>query len=172
MFYDDYYILGQIIEAANVPTDIENYECGPEEVKFYCLQFDLGTREFRGLYETVGLIIVRSDNNETFFNYEFRKEKTKLLYSLQRWHIQNSFSGTPLNKHKDMIANHKLKGDLSNLFLFLSSVTGRLGNVNKYLNNVSIRPVDITKTEFKQWTESGVNLEPQYLELFGEKNAS
>ena len=46
---------------------------------------------------------------------------------------------------------------------------GRLEDVNKYLNNVSIKPLDITQADFKQWTESGLDLEPQYLELSGEK---
>ena len=46
---------------------------------------------------------------------------------------------------------------------------GRLEDVSKYLNNVSIKTLDITQADFKQWTESGLGLEPQYLELFGEK---
>ena len=71
MYYRDHYIPGQSIEKANVPTDIDNYECGPEEVKIFRTQCDLSTGEYQDLYETIGLIINRGDNNDTFFNYGY-----------------------------------------------------------------------------------------------------
>ena len=33
IIYADHSIIGEIIPAANVPSDVENYECGPEEFK-------------------------------------------------------------------------------------------------------------------------------------------
>ena len=33
IFYSDHFILGQVIPASNVPTDVDSYKCGPGEVK-------------------------------------------------------------------------------------------------------------------------------------------
>lgn len=96
-----------------------------------------------------GLIISTSDNNESFFHYGYKREKSKLLYSAQRRHISNFSSGILFNKHKSVIANGELEEDFSNLFFFLLSVMGRSQDVNKYLNNVSTRAVDITQADFK-----------------------
>ena len=109
MFHQDHYILCQITEAANIPTYIEIYECRPEEVKLFCPKDDSSTGEFLGLYKTIGLIIVRGDHNEAFFDYGYKKEKSKLLYSVQRKHIPNFLSGTLFDKFRDLIANGKLK---------------------------------------------------------------
>ena len=75
-----------IIEAANVPADIGNYKYGPEEVKICQPEYDLSTGKFQGLYKTVGLIIVRGDNDETFFNFGFEKEKYKLIFCAKKKH--------------------------------------------------------------------------------------
>ena len=145
MFCGTHFILGQIIEAANVPVYIDNYKCWPEEVKTYQLQYCLSTGKFQKLYKTIGLIIIRGDDDEMFSNYGYEKQKSKLLYSVQGRCISNSFSRTLFNKHREAIAC----GD-------------------QYLNNVIIRPVDIVQSDFKQWTESGEDFESHYLELFGE----
>ena len=159
MFYRDHFILGRIIGTANIAADIDKYECGPEEIKIYRPQYDLNTGKFRGFHKIVGLIIVRGDDNETFFNYEFGKEKTKLLYSVQRRCIPKSLSGTLFNKNKYAIVNGEMKDEFSKFFFFLSSVTDRSEEVNQYLNNVSIRPVDIVQNNFKQWIDSGKDFE-------------
>ena len=169
MFCGAHFILGQIIEAANVPVYIDNYKCWPEEVKTYQLQYCLSTGKFQKLYKTIGLIIIRGDDDEMFSNYGYEKQKSKLLYSVQRRCISNSFSRTLFNKHREAIACGEMKDKFSKLFFFLSSVTDRSEEVNQYLNNVIIRPVDIVQSDFKQWTESGEDFESHYLELFGEK---
>lgn len=74
MFFDEHFILGQVIEAANVPSDIGSYVYVQDEVKFYRPQCNLSTGKFVGLYETVGLIIVGANNNETFINHGFKKD--------------------------------------------------------------------------------------------------
>ena len=33
IFYSNHFILRQVIPAANVPTDVDSYKCGPDEVK-------------------------------------------------------------------------------------------------------------------------------------------
>ena len=118
MYYADRLISGQVIEAANVTQDIDSYQCAENEVKIYRPKYDISTGQFLGLYETVGLIIVRGDDDEVFFNYGFDKDKSKVLYSYQKGKIINSFSGTTLNCHKDMIESGELESEYSNLFFF------------------------------------------------------
>ena len=79
MYYGDHYIPGQIIEEANVPTDIDNYERGPEEVKIFRTEYGLSTSEYQDLYKTLSLIIIRGDDNDTFFNYGCEREKFLLF---------------------------------------------------------------------------------------------
>ena len=67
------------------------------------------------------------------------------------------------------MVNGGMKYKLSKLFFFLPSVTGRSEEVNQCLNNVSIKPVDIVQSDFKQWIVSGKDSESHYLDLFGEK---
>ena len=74
IFYGDYFFLGQVIQIANVPTNIESYVCGPDEGKKYRPLYDVNTRDFKGLHETIAIIIVRGDDSET----------SKLLYSVQK----------------------------------------------------------------------------------------
>ena len=62
MFYADYYILDQIIEAINPLKKVENYVCKDREVRFYHLRYDTQTGQFFGLYESVGYLIVKGDD--------------------------------------------------------------------------------------------------------------
>ena len=79
IFYGDYFILGQVIEAANSPCDIEKDECWPNKVKMVCPIYDIKDGAFKGIVETLGFIVVCGNDNETFLNYGFDKEKSKLL---------------------------------------------------------------------------------------------
>ena len=49
--YNHNFILGQLITAANQPTDIENYVCKDNKVKLFCCIYDLATGEFNGIRE-------------------------------------------------------------------------------------------------------------------------
>ena len=89
IYYCDYFILGQITEACNQPNDIVKYELQDREVKFLCPRYNKDTGEFLGLYETIGLLVVRGDAEEIFFNYSYDKEKSKVLYSNYRRKISN-----------------------------------------------------------------------------------
>ena len=59
IYYYDYFIFGQIIEASNPPSNIETYELKDREVKYYFPRYNKETGEFLGVYKTVGLLVVR-----------------------------------------------------------------------------------------------------------------
>lgn len=50
MFYADFYLIRQIIEALNLPESITNYVYKDREVKIYKPRYDVSTAEFLGLY--------------------------------------------------------------------------------------------------------------------------
>ena len=51
VMYNHNFILGQLIVAANQPSDINAYECKENEVKLWCCIYDLTTGEFQGVRE-------------------------------------------------------------------------------------------------------------------------
>ena len=103
--------------------------------------------EFLGLYETVVLMVVRGSPEEVFFNYGYDKEKSKVLYAHYRRRIPNSFSGTIFNHHRVMIESGEADAEFSNIYFFLPSITDRNEEINQYLNNVSISPIDVSQEQ-------------------------
>ena len=75
IFYCDYYVLGHIVETSDTPQDISSYTLKENKVKMVRPRYDSETGEFKGLYKTVGFLIVRGSPEELFFNYGFDKEK-------------------------------------------------------------------------------------------------
>ena len=149
------------------PENINAYICKDREAELGRQKYDISTGEFLGLYETVEFVIVREDSDELFFNYWYNKEKSKVLYSHCRRWIPNSFGGTMFNTHHQTVESGELESVYSKLYFFLPSVTDRAEEINKYLNDVSLLPIDITQGDFKQWLPDQ-NFEPHYLDLFGE----
>ena len=41
--------------------------------------------------------------------------------------------------------------NFSNIYFFLPAITDRSKDINQYLNNVSISPIDITQSQLKDW---------------------
>lgn len=99
MYYVDYFLIGQIIEAISPPENITNYVCKNREVRFYRPHHDTNTGEFLGLYETIGYLVVRGDDDKHFLNYGFREENSKILYSCNKCRIPNSLGGMLFNRH-------------------------------------------------------------------------
>ena len=101
--YGEYFLLGQIHESANPPSDIKSYECKEDEVKYYRPKYDRDTGKFVGLCETVGLLVVCRDPFEVFLSYSSDAEKSKVLYSSFKRKIPSSFSGTLFSIHIKLV---------------------------------------------------------------------
>ena len=143
-FYCDFFILRQLVEVANPPEDISTYQLKEGEVEMVRPKYNPDTVEFLGLYEMVGFIVARASPKELFFKYRYDCEKSKVLY----WHyrrIPNSFSGIIFNRHCTMTESGKVDSEKSNIYFFLSSITDRSEEINKYLNDVWISPINISQ---------------------------
>ena len=84
LYYHHYFLLGQITETINPQEKIASYVCKDCEVKFYMSHYDTSTGQFLGLYETIGYLVVRSDDDKHFLNYGLCEENSKILYSYLR----------------------------------------------------------------------------------------
>ena len=96
----------------------------------------------------MGYLVVRGSPEEVFFNYGFYREKSKGLHSHYRRRNSNSFSGTMFNGHCTIIEIGEVEGDSSKIYFLLPAITGRLEEINQYLNNVSISRLDLSQKQF------------------------
>ena len=80
VYYNDLYIIVQIMPLAQQPKDIESYQLKDDEVKILRAQYDPISGEFLGIEYFVGLIIVKNDADEQCFDYGYNKDNWKLLY--------------------------------------------------------------------------------------------
>ena len=87
---------------------------------------------------------MRGDPSEVFLSYGYNTEKSKVLYSSFKRKIPSSFSGTLFNNHIRLIEKSDYL-EMSQLLFFLPSITDRKENLNQYLKNVNITPVDVDK---------------------------
>ena len=140
--YNQNFIIGQLIFAANQPKEIETYQCLPNKVKLLSCVYDLETGEFKGNREQVAYIVLRGDEHELFLSYGFEKNKSKILYSFSKQQIPDAFISTSFKKHFNEIMNEKRNEESSSLFFFLPSVSDRKETINQWKNNPCLTPID------------------------------
>ena len=101
------------------------------------------------MVETLGYFTVRGDESECFFDYGYTEENSKVLYSMHKMKIPNSFSATIFNRHRIQYdSGALLDKDFSKIFFFLPSTTDRVEDINMYMNSVNLMPIDIEPSEF------------------------
>lgn len=110
--------LTQVTKSLTPPENVTNYVCKDREVKMHWPKHDQAAGQFLGQYESIGYIIVRGDYEEHFFDYDFCKEKSKLLYYYHKRVIPSFFSGTFFNRHKISYESGSLPTDSSNIYFF------------------------------------------------------
>ena len=66
------------------PKDIECYELKDDEVKVLRTRYNPNSGEFLGIEYSVGLITVKNDPEEQFFDYGYNKDNSKMLYSTKK----------------------------------------------------------------------------------------
>ena len=162
--YNHNFILGQLIEAANEPSDINAYECKENKVKLWCCIYDLTTGEFQGVREQLSYIVLRVDKEEVFFSYGFDTAKSKVLYSYSKNKIPDAFFSTAFKKHYSEIRNEKRDNkDSSSLFFFLPSIAERKESINQWLGHVNLVPIDLTIDFIESYSSKKQKFKPHLL---------
>ena len=161
--YNQNFILGQIIFAANQPKEILKYECQPNEVKLLSCIYDLETGDFKGLRQQLAYIVLRGDENEIFSSYGYDKNKSKILYSFSKQQIPDAFISTSFKKHFNEILNEKRNEESSTLFFFLPSITDRKESINQWKNNPSLTPIDFNISFIESFSSQNEKFQPNLL---------
>ena len=116
-------------------------------------------RVFRPSGKTLGYLPVRGGERESFFDYRYNKQNSKMLCSTHKMKIPNSFSSTIFNRHRIQYEAGALsETDFSKLFFCLPSTTYRIEDINRYMDLVNLMPIDIKQSEF------GENFDPSTLD--------
>ena len=70
------------------------------EVNINRPRYDPVSGQFLGLYESIGYLILRGEQNEQFLDYGFYKKNSKIFYSHHKRIIPSSFSDTFYKRQK------------------------------------------------------------------------
>ena len=163
VMYVQNFIIDQLIFAANQPKDISLYTCLPNEVKLLSCVYDLESGEFKGVRQQLAYIVLRGDEQETFFSYGFDKTKSKVLYSYSKQQIPDAFISTSFRRHFNKIMNEKRNEDSSSLFFFLPSISDRKETINQWKNNPLLTPIDFTIDFIESFSSQNEKFQPDLL---------
>ena len=161
--YNQNFIIGQLIFAANQPKEIETYQCLPNEVKLLSCVYDLESGDFKGIREQIAYIVLRGDEHEIFLSYGFDKNKSKILYSFSKQQIPDAFISTSFKKHFNEIMNEKRNEESSSLFFFLPSVSDRKETINQWKNNPCLTPIDFNIDFIESFSSQNEKFQPNLL---------
>ena len=156
--------VGQLTLAVNCLDNIEEYDCKPNEVKLNTPLSNIDSGGFLGLKKILAFIMVSGGQDEAFFSDGFAKAKSKKLYSTSKKLMPNIFSGTCFKKHQNFLVEQRLKQESSTLFFYLFSTTDFSRDINQFKENVSLHPIGCLYEYFRQYSETGEDLESKDLE--------
>ena len=150
--------------SVNCVDNIEEYDCKPNEVKLNTPLYNIDSGGFLGLKKILAFIMVSGGQDEAFFSDGFAKAKSKKLYSTSKKLMPNIFSGTCFKKHQNFLVEQWLKQESSTLFFYLLSTTDFSHDINQFNKNVSLHPIGCLYEDFRQYSETGEDLESKDLE--------
>ena len=84
------FILGQFLVASNQPEKICEYINKRNKVKLITCLYDTTNGVFNSLRLQLAYIILRGDNEESFFSYGVDNKKSSVLYSISKEIIRNA----------------------------------------------------------------------------------
>ena len=94
--------------------------------------------------------MIRRDHDKTFYSYGWDEEKSKILYSTHKLPLPNIFQGATFKKHCSMLIDERQQqfNNFSKLFFILPTTTDHKENINHFINNVQLHPIDIDHNDF------------------------
>ena len=126
--YLEFVILGQLMPVANPDPQInlDNHEFKDHEARFFMPVYNKTTGLYGGLTKKLAHITLRGDANERFYSYGFDKEKSTLLYCVNKKPLPNIFHCTSFKQHHAFLLDeNNKKSDFSKIFMFLPSTLDR-----------------------------------------------
>ena len=103
-----------------------------------------------GLTRKLGHITLRSDVNERFYSFGYSKERSSLLYCVNKQPLPNIFHCTAFKQHHGFLLNeNQKKADFSKMFMFLLSTLDRKEEYLQWENH----PIDVSYDELKEYND-------------------
>ena len=161
----DYVVLGQLVSLKNSPEDLD--ESDRRYVKIFCPSYDHQSGKFLGVKENIAYIMIRNEEQETFFTYGYDAEHASILYCYSRQCMPNIFRGTAFNTHT-LHNVSEVKEGMYNIFFYLPSITDCKESVNRYRDQVSLVPVTCTTDDISKFSSQGYVFNPAHLDLDSE----
>ena len=144
VYYNDIFIIAQIMPVAHQPKDIESYVLNNGEVKILRSRYDPVSGEFLGIEYCIAVITVRNDPEEQFFDYGYSKDNSKTLYSTRKVKIPSSFKSTVFGIYKNKYEGGAFSDELSSrIFFYLPSTVDRNEKIMKHLTSVYLKPFNV-----------------------------
>ena len=125
--------------------------------------YDHQTVKFLGVKENLAYIMLRNEEHETFFTYEFDSEHASILFCYSRQCMPNVFKGTAFNTHKLQNIAEAKEGK-SDIFFYLPSITDRKESVNRYCVQVYLVPVTCGLADLSKFSPEGYQFNPADLD--------
>ena len=139
-------ILGQLIPVANpdLQINLENHQFKDHEACLFVPIYNKATGMYGGLTKKLAHITLRGDVNERFYSNGYNKEKSDLLYCVNRQPLPNIFHCTAFKQHHGFLLDeNKKKSEFSKMFLFLPSTLDRKEKFLQWQDHVHLHPVDV-----------------------------
>ena len=144
VYYNDIFIIAQIMPLAHQPKDIKSYVLNDDEVKILRSRYDPVSGEFLGIEYCIAVITVRNDPEEQFFDYGYSKDNSKTLYSTRKVKIPSSFKSTVFGIYKNKYEGGAFSDELSSkIFFYLPSTVDRNEKIMKHLTSVYLKPFKV-----------------------------
>ena len=144
VYSNDIFITVQIMPLEHQPKDIESYKLKNDEVKILRSKYDPVSGEFLGIEYCIGVITVRNDPEEQFFDYGYTKDNSKILYSTKKVKILSSFKSTVFGIYKNKYEGGAFSNELSSrIFFYLPSTVDRNEKIMKHLTSVYLKPYNV-----------------------------
>ena len=93
IFYCDYFILGQIVESSNPPQNVSSQTLKESRVKMVRPRYDPKTSEFKGLYETLGYLVLRNPLMRYSSTTDWIVKNQKFYIHITEGELQTIFPG-------------------------------------------------------------------------------
>ena len=168
--YCDYAIVGQLITLKSSPDDLDSAVRNNRSlVKMYAPDYDHKSGKFLGVKESLAYIMLRNEEQETFFTYGFSAEHASILYCYGRQSMPNVFKVTAFNTHK--LQNYaEPKARMSDILFYLTSITDRKEDINRYRDQVALVPVTCTSADISKFAPEGYEFNPSDAVKFSNSN--
>ena len=98
-------ILVQILPIANPPPgiDLDKHNYKDNEVLIFTLLYNTENGLYRGLTKKLGHITLRGIVNESFYNYGYDKQNSKVLFCTTKQPLPNILQCTAFKKHSAIL---------------------------------------------------------------------